>query len=286
MTFIKELIIPENKIELRKFYGDTLSDKIINHNSSNNTKICFLDLETTGLDKANDKIIELAVKLVSVDNNSGDLIGIINQYESFQDPEEPIDEKVSKVNGITNDMVDDHAINWAPVEEILESTDIIVAHNAGFDRAFMDRYLPLSKDKIWVCSVNDVDWLERGFTSSKQELLCIWHGFFYDSHRAMSDVDALINLLTHESYKTNIPILELIENASNSIYKVSAINSSYETKDILKANGYYWDGAKRCWWKNLLFEEIEIEKNWLANNVYGGDFIGMVEEISLTDKYK
>jgi DNA polymerase-3 subunit epsilon len=196
MTFIKELIVPENKIELRKFYGDTLSDKIINHNSSNNTKICFLDLETTGLDKANDKIIELAVKLVSVDNNSGDLIGIINQYESFQDPEEPIDEKVSKVNGITNDMVDDHAINWAPVEEILESTDIIVAHNAGFDRAFMDRYLPLSKDKIWVCSVNDVDWLERGFTSSKQELLCIWHGFFYDSHRAMSDVDALINLLT------------------------------------------------------------------------------------------
>ena len=42
---------------------------------------------------------------------------------------------------------------------------------------------------------------------------------------------------------------------------------------VTNANGYYWDGAKRCWWKNLLFEEIEIEKNWLANNVYGGDFI-------------
>jgi DNA polymerase-3 subunit epsilon len=286
MTFIKELIVPENKIELRKFDGNTLSNQIVDQSNANSSKICILDLETTGLDKANDKIIELAVKLVSVDNKTGDLNAILNQYESFQDPEEHIDEKVSLVNGITNDMVDGHAINWDSVEEILDSADIIVAHNAGFDRAFMDRYLPISKEKIWICSVNDVDWLSRGFTSSKQELLCIWHGFYYDSHRAMSDVDALINLITHPSNETNKPVLDLIENASNPIYKVSAINSPYETKDILKSNGYFWNGDQKCWWKNLLLGEIESEKRWLADNVYGGHFMGIVEEISLTDKYK
>ena len=286
MTFIKELIVPENKIELRKFDGNTLSNQIVDQSNANSSKICILDLETTGLDKANDKIIELAVKLVSVDNKTGDLNAILNQYESFQDPEEHIDEKVSMVNGITNDMVDGHAINWDSVEEILDSADIIVAHNAGFDRAFMDKYLPISKEKIWICSVNDVDWLSRGFTSSKQELLCIWHGFYYDSHRAMSDVDALINLITHPSNETNKPVLDLIENASNPIYKVSAINSPYETKDILKSNGYFWNGDQKCWWKNLLLGEIESEKRWLADNVYGGHFMGIVEEISLTDKYK
>ena len=286
MTFIKELIVPENKIELRKFDGNTLSNQIVDQSNANSSKICILDLETTGLDKANDKIIELAVKLVSVDNKTGDLNAILNQYESFQDPEEHIDEKVSLVNGITNDMVDGHAINWDSVEEILDSADIIVAHNAGFDRAFMDKYLPISKEKIWICSVNDVDWLSRGFTSSKQELLCIWHGFYYDSHRAMSDVDALINLITHPSNETNKPVLDLIENASNPIYKVSAINSPYETKDILKSNGYFWNGDQKCWWKNLLLGEIESEKRWLADNVYGGHFMGIVEEISLTDKYK
>ncbi len=286
MTFIKELIVPENKIELRKFDGNTLSNQIVDQSNANSSKICILDLETTGLDKANDKIIELAVKLVSVDNKTGDLNAILNQYESFQDPEEHIDEKVSMVNGITNDMVDGHAINWDSVEEIMESADLIIAHNAGFDRAFMDRYLPISKEKIWICSVNDVDWLSRGFTSSKQELLCIWHGFYYDSHRAMSDVDALINLITHPSNETNKPVLDLIENASNPIYKVSAINSPYETKDILKSNGYFWNGDQKCWWKNLLLGEIESEKRWLADNVYGGHFMGIVEEISLTDKYK
>ena len=34
----------------------------------------------------------------------------------------------------------------------VSNSDIILAHNASFDRAFMDRYLPLSKDKIWACS--------------------------------------------------------------------------------------------------------------------------------------
>jgi len=286
MTFIKELIVPENKIELRKFDGNTLSNQIVDQSNANSSKICILDLETTGLDKENDKIIELAVKLMSVDNKTGDLNAILNQYESFQDPEEHIDEKVSMVNGITNDMVDGHAINWDSVEEIMESADLIIAHNAGFDRAFMDRYLPISKEKIWICSVNDVDWLSRGFTSSKQELLCIWHGFYYDSHRAMSDVDALINLLAHPSNETKNPVLDLIENASIPTYKVSAINSPYETKDILKSNSYFWNGDQKYWWKNLLIGEIESEKRWLADNVYGGHFMGIVEEISLTDKYK
>ena len=286
MTFIKELIVPENKIELRKFDGNTLSNQIVDQSNANSSKICILDLETTGLDKANDKIIELAVKLMSVDNKTGDLNAILNQYESFQDPEEHIDEKVSMVNGITNDMVDGHAINWDSVEEIMESADLIIAHNAGFDRAFMDRYLPISKEKIWICSVNDVDWLSRGFTSSKQELLCIWHGFYYDSHRAMSDVDALINLLAHPSNETKKPVLDLTENASIPTYKVSAINSPYETKDILKSNSDFWNGDQKYWWKNLLIGEIESEKRWLADNVYGGNFMGIVEEISLTDKYK
>jgi len=34
----------------------------------------------------------------------------------------------------------------------------------------MDKSLPLSQEKLWACTMNDIDWLNRGFTSSKQEL--------------------------------------------------------------------------------------------------------------------
>ena len=39
MTFIKELIVPENKIELRKFDGNTLSNQIVDQSNANSSKI-------------------------------------------------------------------------------------------------------------------------------------------------------------------------------------------------------------------------------------------------------
>ena len=38
--------------------------------------------------------------------------------------------------------------------------------------------------------------------------------------------------------------------------------------------------------KNIFFEDLEIEKEWMADNIYNGHFQGKVVEIKLTDKYK
>ena len=88
--------------------------------------------------------------------------------------------------------------------KLISNSHLVVAHNSYFDRPFLEKYL--DKHIPWACSFNDIDWFERGFINSKLELLCIWHGFYFESHRAMSDVDALINLVSHESYKSNTPI--------------------------------------------------------------------------------
>ena len=50
--------------------------------------IGFLDTETTGLDKSNDQVIELALKVVKFEENSGKIISIDHEYESFNDPNE------------------------------------------------------------------------------------------------------------------------------------------------------------------------------------------------------
>ena len=63
--------------------------------------------------------------------------------------------------------------------------------------------------------------MTRDFKAFKQELLCIWHGFYYDSHRAMMDIDALIYLLSHPSYSDNKPIVELIQNAKKPVCGIS-----------------------------------------------------------------
>lgn len=287
MSFVKTIISKDNKIELYKFDGSTLPEPILNYNYDEEcTKVCFLDLETTGLNKNEDKIVEIGIKLAAIDKKTNKLVGILDSYQNFQDPHQSIDPNVTKISGITNEMVEGKQIDWDIVESIFNNSEIIVAHNASFDRAFMDRYFSLSKDKIWACSVNDIDWASRGFSNKSQEMLCIWHGFYFESHRAMSDVDALIHLLTHPTYNENAPIKELIENAHKPIYKVYAVNAAFEKKDVLKANKYYWNNVQKYWWKNIDFKNIVDEKNWLSQNVYDGSFNGTIIEVPIKEKYK
>ncbi len=286
MSFINSLIQNDEKITLSKFSGEFKITPETDLFSSQGKLICFLDVETTGKNRQDDGIVELAVKSVSVTEQTGEILSIHDQYESFNDPGIPMTDEASAVNGITDEMVEGKEIDWNLVKNIFNKSNLIVSHNASFDRAFIDRALPESRKKLWACSINDIDWIKRGFTNFKQELLCIWHGFYYDSHRAMNDVDALIHLLTHDFYKDEKPILELIENSMTIYYKISALKSPFATKDTLKARNYFWDGSKKCWWKRITRSEIALEEKWLAENVYSGYFQGRVEEIALVDKYK
>jgi len=286
MAFLNQIINNDQKIQLYKFAGEGFVRLPDDYHNDNAVKVCFLDLETTGLNKDTCKIIEFAGKVTAIDKSNGALLGIVDEYESFNDPEESIEPEITRITGITDDIVAGHSIDWESVSRVLNQADIIVAHNASFDRSFMDRYLPLSQDKVWVCSVSDINWPERGFGARGQEILCIWHGFYYESHRAMSDVDALIHLVTHEAEESDNAALELIANAAKPTYKIAALNSPFQTKDILKSRRYRWDPQNRYWWKNLVLDEIDTEKEWMADNIYNGHFQGRVDEIGLTDKHK
>ena len=130
----------------------------------------------------------MAIKVISIEKNTGSIVDIVESYESFNEPVKPIDDKIEKITGINKKMVKGKSIDWKNVERILENVELIISHNASFDKPFIDSNLDLSKNKLWACSIKDIDWLERGFVSNKQEMLCLWHGFYFDAHRAMNDL--------------------------------------------------------------------------------------------------
>ena len=285
MTF-RPGLAHNDRLVLHKFDKSIFERNTRKTDTANTKSVCFLDLETTGLNSSTDKIVELAIKLVSVDSGTGELIEVLDSYESFNDPDITMTQKNISIHGITNEMVKGHSIDWKRVEEIFINTDIVAAHNAKFDRSFMDKVFPLSEEKIWACTVNDINWPQLGFNSRGQELLCIWHGFFYESHRAMSDVDALTYLVTHDSYTSEKPIKMLIDTAYKPQYKICAINSSIQYKDILRTNGFSWNASEKYWWKMVDETDLENEKLWLEENVYNGTFLGQVELVTPADRYK
>ncbi|MBW8011700.1 MAG: DEAD/DEAH box helicase [Chloroflexi bacterium] len=99
------------------------------------TSIVALDLETTGLDTANDAIIEIGA--VRFNDRR-----IEDEWTTLVNPGRKISNFITKLTGITNAMV-----RGAPtIDEVLdELVDFVedlpvLGHNVGFDLAFLQRY--------------------------------------------------------------------------------------------------------------------------------------------------
>jgi len=98
-------------------------------------RVLILDTETTGLDWRAENIIELAMLSVAVDLQTGQPVGVVEVYEDFEDPGRPIPAEIVKLTGITTQDVKGQKLNEAKIIDMVQRADLIVAHNASFDRS-------------------------------------------------------------------------------------------------------------------------------------------------------
>lgn len=234
-------------------------------------RVLVLDTETTGLSHQSDKIIELAMLLVDVDTATGQPFGPVDVYEGFEDPGMPIPAVAQQVTGINDAMVKGQQLADAQVEAMVARADLIVAHNAGFDRPFVEARFPCFASKSWACSFMDIDWQAAGAGSSKLSALAIDHGWFYDAHRAQVDCHALLQVLTRPVAGTTATGLRhLIDAADRPSFKLRATGSPFETKDKLKERGYRWDAEGKVWYCTLPSQQrLDAELEWLKTEIYG-----------------
>ena len=234
-------------------------------------RVIVLDTETTGLDAKNECIIELAMLSVLVDTTTGLPVGPVTTYESFEDPGKPIPAAITEITGIDDSMVRGQSIDDARVAELVQAADLVVAHNAGFDRPFVEARLPVFASKAWNCSFAGIDWKGQGSGSAKLEFLAHERGWFYDAHRALVDCHALLQVLAAPLNSGQTGLARLLEGAGQSRYKLRATGAPFESKDALKARGYRWDSEQRVWWISLVGDEaLQQEAQWLKAYAYKG----------------
>jgi len=253
-------------------------------------RAAIVDTETTGTDPAVDKVIELAVVVFEYCHATGVVGRVLGSYDGLEDPGVPIPPSSTAIHGITDAMVAGRRIDDAAVATLLQGVCLVIAHNAGFDRKFLEPRLPLFASLPWGCSWQEVPWSETGIESSKLEYLAYRYGFFYEGHRAEIDCRALLEVLRRPFGQDGAPVTALkvlLDSARAPSHRLWASGSPFESKDALRKRGYWWDAPKRCWFVEVRSQEaVQAELAWLKETVFGGKNVALeIEQFDAKTRY-
>ena len=231
-----------------------------------------VDTETTGVNSDKDAIIELGMVLFEYDPATGQAYRVLATFDQLEDPGFAVPAESTEVHGITDEMVKDQRIDDDAVAAFLAGVSLVIAHNAKFDRVFLEKRLPLFESLPWGCSFAQVDWRSEGIGSAKLDYIAYQYGFFYEAHRAEGDCFALLEILQQPLPKSGELVLtSILHGLSQKSYQIFATGSAFDTKDILKARGYRWDAGKKCWHTTVAGDDaVKSEVVWLKDSVYGG----------------
>jgi len=203
-----------------------------------------VDLETTGFEH-DSEIIEIGLLRGTYSPSEGRITSIDSVCSMLQEPSKPLRPIITEVTGLTDEALAGQRICEDRVAGMLDGVELLIAHNAKFDRRFFDKRFPQFANKTWACSSKggDIDWKAAGHRSSALESLLLDYGYFYDAHRASIDCMATAWLLLVADGKFG----ELISSVESSLYLVEALGAPYDVKDNLKGAGFIWNGDDKIW---------------------------------------
>jgi len=153
----------------------------------------IIDIETTGLSPHNEKITEIAVYVF--DGNK-----IVEEFVTLVNPERPIPYFITRLTGITNQMVENAPRFFEIAKKIIELTKnrVFVAHNVDFDYGFIKAEfasLGYDFDRKKLCTVKLSRKLIPGKKSYSLGKLTEDLGIKIDGrHRAAGDALATVKL--------------------------------------------------------------------------------------------
>ncbi|ASY59243.1 MULTISPECIES: 3'-5' exonuclease [Sinorhizobium] len=251
----------------------------------------IIDTETTGLDHSKDEIIEIGAVAFTF-NDEGHIGDVTGVYGGLRQPSVPIPPEITRLTGISDKMVAGQMIDVGLLGALVDPADLVIAHNAGFDRPFCEAFSSMFAGKAWACSVKEVDWATRGFEGTKLGYLIGQSGYFHDGHRAVDDCFALFEVLAGAGGVTEpSAFAELLETSQRSRVRIFAEHSPFDMKNHLKARGYRWsdgsDGRPKSWWTEINEEELAAELAFLRSEIYRWEEADPpIKRLTAFDRYK
>lgn len=187
-------------------------------------------------------------------------------------------------------MLAGQVIDAEDVAQFVAPVSLVIAHNAAFDRRFLERFTEVFKTKPWACSLSQVDWAAEGYEGTKLGYLAQAAGFFYDRHRATHDCLATVELLAMRLPRSGVTGLSALLSGARSVnWRIWAENAPFEFKDVLKGRGYRWNGdpgtQPRAWYIDVFDAQRETEVSFLQKEIYQREVTPLMRRIDAYDRF-
>ena len=97
----------------------------------------MLDVETTVVDAHNHEVIELAMVRFAY-TPEGEVLGVHDTFQAYHELSAPIPPEITALTGIDDAKVAGHGLDLDAVRSFVAPSVIVLAHNAAFDRRFVE----------------------------------------------------------------------------------------------------------------------------------------------------
>ena len=80
-------------------------------------------------------------------SDQGEITAVVDTFSSFNQPSRSIPPEIVALTGIADEMVSGQSMDPDSVTTFVSDSNIVIAHNAGFDRKIAERGWPVFIEK-------------------------------------------------------------------------------------------------------------------------------------------
>lgn len=216
----------------------------MSNSNSNYTKqliddYCVLDTETTGLSAYYDEIIEIGI--LRVRNNE-----IVDRYDQLIKPNFDIDDFITALTGITNEMLEGMPSIDSVKTDVLSfiGDDIILGHNTSFDMRFLNEGF---KEQLTNRYMDTMQFARKLYPELKHHRLSDltdYLGLHNNEHRALSDCTStkeLYDAVKASMAEKNLAIEDLWISSESHGGKGIDIKAIKPTEAVIDEDGFFYN---------------------------------------------
>ncbi|WP_413440303.1 3'-5' exonuclease [Synechococcus sp. MIT S1220] len=211
--------------------------------------LLIVDTETTGLDPEQDQCLEVGAILFDVASRA-----VLAQQSFLLPVERNPAESINRIPAAVSCLNQPWRPALSYLQALLDATDVVVAHNASFDRQWFGRSPLPEISHPWLCTMEDIRWpSERQLRSrpSVRDLALAYEIPVWAAHRALTDCVYIAEVFRR------CEDLESLLIAGLEPRRLMRACVSYHDRQLARDAGFRWnDPVKGSWTRRLSDRDI------------------------------